>query len=180
MADWIYVDQSNLWIEGKRVSAVSKGMAASLNDAMNEKIVDQGWRVSFGELYNIITEDNPGVIARAVIYGSSPAEEDPIWEMARKAGFEVIIIPRNAANKEKKIDTSIVTEMMFDALTRADDGDMIILVSGDKDFVPPVEKLAATGTQIDVVFWDHAAKELKNVADNFRPLDDYLSRLTLR
>lgn len=179
MADWIYVDQSNLWIEGKRVSAASQGMASNITDAMTSNVLDQDWRVSFGELYNIITEDNPTSIARAVIYGSSPAEDDPIWEMARTAGFEVVIIPRNASNKEKKIDTSIVTEMMFDALTKASEGDMVILVSGDKDFVPPVEKLGATGKQIDVVFWNHAARELREAADEFRTLDPHLDRLTL-
>ena len=39
MADYIYVDNSNLYIEGKRVSAVQKGLAMNIYDAMNNRIL---------------------------------------------------------------------------------------------------------------------------------------------
>jgi hypothetical protein len=54
MADWIYVDNSNVFIEGQRVHAVQQGMALSIHDAMQNRIVDPGYRISFGKLYQFI------------------------------------------------------------------------------------------------------------------------------
>jgi hypothetical protein len=57
MALFVYVDNSNVWIEGMRISAVRKGMAADAKDAMNRKITDQGWTYDFGKLYQAICPD---------------------------------------------------------------------------------------------------------------------------
>ena len=38
--DYVYVDNSNLYIEGRRVSAVRNGLARSIVEAMNEGILD--------------------------------------------------------------------------------------------------------------------------------------------
>lgn len=40
--DFVYVDNSNLFIEGQRVSAVARGMANSIVEAMNSGILDRG------------------------------------------------------------------------------------------------------------------------------------------
>ena len=148
MADWIYVDNSNVFIEGQRVHAVQQGMALSIHDAMQNRIVDPGYRISFGKLYQFIAGAKP---ARAMLFGSRPPENDAIWDIARQAGFEVITHDRNAANKEKKIDTGIVTEMTRDAYRNAEAGDVFTLVSGDSDYVPTVQRLIADGFQVDVV-----------------------------
>ena len=54
MADYIYVDNSNLYIEGKRVSAVQKGMAMNIYDAMNNRILDFNYNISFGRLHEFV------------------------------------------------------------------------------------------------------------------------------
>lgn len=174
MADWIYVDNSNVFIEGQRVHAVQQGMALSIHDAMQNRIVDPGYRISFGKLYQFIAGANP---ARAMLFGSRPPENDAIWGIARQAGFEVITHDRNAANKEKKIDTGIVTEMTRDAYRNAATGDVFTLVSGDSDYVPTVQRLIADGFQVDVVFWDHAARELKEACSNFVSLNPHMQNL---
>ena len=103
-------------------------------------------------------------------FGSRPPENDAIWNIARGAGFEVVTEDRNVANKEKKIDTGIVTQMTRDAYRNAQPGDVFTLVSGDSDYVPTVETLINDGFQVDVVFWDHASAELKAACSNFIPL----------
>ena len=45
--DYIYVDNSNLYIEGRRVSAVAQGLADSIVHAMNDGLLDQGYTISF-------------------------------------------------------------------------------------------------------------------------------------
>jgi hypothetical protein len=44
MGNFLYVDNSNIWIEGMRVSAVEKGMTPDLWTAINEKICDYDWK----------------------------------------------------------------------------------------------------------------------------------------
>ena len=40
MAELVYVDNSNVFIEGKRAKAVASGMAMNIYDAMNNRILD--------------------------------------------------------------------------------------------------------------------------------------------
>lgn len=177
MADWIYVDNSNVFIEGQRVSAVRQGMALDIYDAMKNRIIDTGYRVSFGNLYQFIAGADRTETARAMLFGSKPPENDAIWEVAKRAGFEVVTQDRNAANKEKKIDTGIVTEMTRDAYRNAKAGDIFTIVAGDADYVPTVETLIKDGFQVDVVFWDHAARELRGACSNFISLNPHLDTL---
>ncbi len=57
--------------------------------------------------------------------------------------------------------------------------DLFVLVAGDKDYVPTVTELTADGYQVEVVFWNHAATELKKAATKFISLDKYLDNLRL-
>jgi uncharacterized LabA/DUF88 family protein len=177
MADWIYVDNSNVFIEGKRVSAVKQGMVPNIYDAFEYRVLDNDYRMSFGKLYQFVAGNNRADTARAMLFGSRPPENDVIWDIAKKAGWEVITQDRNFANKEKKIDTGIVTAMTRDAYRNARPDDIFTIVSGDNDYVPTVEQLRADGFQVDVVFWEHAGKELREVASNFIPLDPHLDAL---
>jgi uncharacterized LabA/DUF88 family protein len=177
MADWIYVDNSNVFIEGKRVAAVAGGMALDIWDAMQHGILDNEYRMSFGKLYQFVAGDNPQECARAMLFGSRPPANDAIWQIAANAGFEVHVEDRNYSNKEKKIDTGIVTEIMKDAYTKAGAGDVFTIVSGDADYVPTVKMLISDDFQVDVVFWKHASPELREVCSNFIELDPNLDAL---
>lgn len=177
MSDWIYVDNSNVFIEGKRVSAVAKGMALDIWEAFDNRILDVEYRMSFGKLYEFVAGVDRKQTARAMLFGSRPPANDAIWEIAKRAGFEVITHDRNAANKEKKIDTGIVSEMMRDAYRNANKDDIFTLVSGDNDYVPAVQNLRGDGFQVDLVFWDHAGRELKDACSNFISLNSHLDAL---
>jgi len=177
MADWIYVDNSNVFIEGKRVSAVMKGMALDTSDAIANRILDNDYRMSFGKLYTFVAGDDPKETARAMLFGSRPPANDAIWDIAGRAGFEVITHDRNASNKEKKIDTGLVAELTRDAYRNAKGGDTFTIVSGDSDYVPAIENLIKDGFRVDVVFWEHAGRELKAACSNFVSLNPHLDAL---
>ena len=71
--------------------------------------------------------------------------------------------------------------MTRDAYRNADPSkDTMVLVAGDGDFVPPVRQLVEDGYTVEVVFWDHVSKELKNAASKFIPLNDRLEYLRLK
>lgn len=177
MADWIYVDNSNVFIEGKRVSAVTSGLAPDIYDAMQNKTLDNGYRLSFGKLYEFVAGHNKANTARAMLFGSRPPSNDRIWKIAENSGFEVVVEDRNIANREKKIDTGIVAAMTRDAYRNANSDDTFTIVSGDSDYVPAINQMKKDGFIVDVVFWNHAANELKEAASNFIALNAHLDSL---
>jgi uncharacterized LabA/DUF88 family protein len=102
--------------------------------------------------------------------------------MVERHGFKVNTFDRNAAGKEKKVDVAIAHQMTKDAYSGviAPKVDEITLVAGDKDFVPVVEDLVSNNFIVHVVFWGHAAAELKTTATKFINLNSYLDLLTSR
>ena len=111
MSNYIYVDNSNIWIEGQRVAAVKRTLGRDLTEALNLKIVDPSWRMDFGVLLNLASRYDKAAIGRALLFGSKPPDTDTIWDAARRGGFEVIAMNR-VHGREKKIDTGIATEMI--------------------------------------------------------------------
>ncbi len=179
MAELVYVDNSNVFIEGQRVYAVASGKAMNIYDAMNNRILDFDYKIDFGRLHDFIAGKDTSQIKRCMLFGSRPPPNDSLWKIAERAGFEVIVEDRNVKNKGKKIDTGIVAAMVKDAYTIADKAnDTITLVAGDSDFVPSVRMLVEDGFKIDVVFWDHAARELReDCGARFVSLNPILSHL---
>jgi uncharacterized LabA/DUF88 family protein len=113
-----------------------------------------------------------------MLFGSRPPKNDSLWDLAKRAGFEVVVEDRNIRNKEKKIDTGIVAAMTRDVYTKAKkDKDVITLVAGDSDYVPALKQFKDDGYKIEVVFWGHAARELRSACTKFVSLDKYLDHL---
>ena len=137
MGNYVYVDNSNLWIEGMHVSAVASGMAPDIGTAQTIRIADHSWRMDYGRLREFAGGRGSEVV-RAVLY-VSPPENDSWWEAARREGFEVVVGARNARNQEKEVDVHLVTDMLFDYFERMTATDEITLVSGDGDFEPRLE-----------------------------------------
>jgi len=183
--DYIYIDNSNLYIEGRRASAVTQGLARNITEAMHNGILDHGYTISFGKLHEFLCGTDKRQIKRAALFGSRPPPNDGIWQYAKKAGFELHLEDRNYNNKEKKIDTGIATLLTKDAYKS--DGyklekpaqDTFVLVAGDSDYVPTIKALQEDGFVVEVVFWSHAARELRETASKFIPLDQYLETLRL-
>ena len=178
MGKLVYVDNSNVWIEGKRVAAVKNGLALNIDDAIRYNVFDNNYRLDFGRLHEFVGGNDPGEIKRAALFGSRLPENDSLWKMAKKHGFETIIEDRNVRNKEKRVDTGIVTLMMKDAYTLADKvKDTLTLVAGDGDYVPTFKALIADGFTVNVAFWGHASADLKRHCSKFFNLNSYLKHL---
>ena len=175
MATHIYVDNSNVWIEGMHVSAVAKGMAPDIWAACEQRICDSDWKLDFGRLFQFAGGSNVG---RALLVGSRPPPNDSVWKSAESQGFEVIVHDRNASNKEKRVDTEIATQILDDSyqiITAVDD--VVTLVSGDADYIPVIESLSKRNIPVEVCFWDHASPALKAAASKFISLNQYLDHL---
>ena len=150
----------------------------NIYDAISNRILDNSYRVDFGKLHDFVAGNDPSKIKRAVLYGSRPPQNDSLWDIAERAGFETVVEDRNIANREKRVDTGIVSAMVRDAYTRADkENDTITLVAGDGDYIPALQDLTGDGFTVDVVFWDHASKDLKDACTNFISLNPHLAML---
>jgi uncharacterized LabA/DUF88 family protein len=180
MGEFVYVDNSNVFIEGRRVSAVKRGLAKDIWEALDKGVFDYPYNIDFGKLHAFVAGDDPTQIKRALLFGSRPPPNDSLWKVAERAGFEVVVEDRNVNNKEKRIDTGLVAAMTRDAYTKADKvEDTITLVAGDGDYVPAVRQLLEDGFKVEVVFWNHASGDLKRTCTKFVNLDPHLELIRL-
>ena len=167
-----YIDNSNLYIEGCRVAAVRKHLSGAwtIFDAISNRVVDFTWRMNYARLRDFVCNtDEEGKIA---LWGSTNGQLSASIE---RTGIEVVNFQRNSSGKEKRVDVAIahaITKDAYSGLIRKGE-DEITLVTGDSDFVPVVDDLVSSGFLIHVVFWDHAARDLKNVASRFISLDPF-------
>ncbi len=173
MTTYVYLDNSNLYIEGCRIQAVKNQYEENIVEAMNNSTVDHDWQMDYGRLYEFFCDADS--VAR--LWGSPPPG-DSFWEMVKRKGWQVQIFDRNQQNKEKKVDVAIAHAMTKDAYKSVDkEKDELILVAGDKDFVPVIEDLVKEGFKVQVAFWSHAAAELRNAA-TFINLDKHHDHVT--
>ena len=157
----IIVDNSNVWIEGKKFSARKKGI---------KRGDDPSWRIDFGKLLSTVAENK--MIRKAVLVGSRPPKEDSIWNAAKKLGFDVIVHDRNAVGKEKAVDTEIVAQGTEIICTTPPC--ILKLLSGDRDFIPLI--CIATQREWETEMWafTNAFKENGEMAQSvtrIKPLD---------
>jgi len=179
MKSYTYIDNSNVFIEGQRVAAVSSGKASNIQDAMDRQVFDNQYKMDYGKLYEYFFGVNNSDVGCAKLWGSPPPS-DSFWKMVERKGFEVVTYDRSAAGKEKKVDVAIAHAMTKDAYTVVDKADSeLVLVAGDKDYTPVIDDLKSEGFRIVVAFWDHAAKDLKDSASEFISLNQWHSHLQL-
>lgn len=180
MGYYVFVDNSNVWIEGKYASAVKKGMVSDICTAHEKKISDNSWKMDFGKLLHCAVNGKLSEVKEAVIVGSKPTRKDSLWNAMEAAGFRVETQERNSSNKEKKIDTGIVQLINRKLYKESEQDDVFVLVVGDGDYVPVVEAIAEEGRKIKIVFWDNAAGELLASADTYECLNDHFDEIVFK
>jgi uncharacterized LabA/DUF88 family protein len=179
MKDYLYVDNSNLLIEGKRLSAAVRDAMDRSSKVRIGAALDSDFKIDYRALYSFLA-DSSSIPARAVLFGSQGEHSDSVWSCAREAGFETKIAQRTPGRGEKGVDTALVSAMLVDVLSGARDASAVTvtLVAGDADFVPALEKLNEAGCRTEVAFWTHAtAESLHAVCHKFIPLDSYITIL---
>lgn len=177
MARYAYIDNSNLWIEGQRVSAVKRCLpgAETMLSAKQNNVKDPTFRIDYGKLYmKLIAQDvEPGGFAK--LWGSRPPPES-FWNMLETNGFKTYVYDRSIHGNEKQVDTGMTTEIMDDSYAGfINKGkDMVVIVSGDQDFVPVIQSLRKRDHFVQVIGWGHATSHLlKQSANVFSNLESF-------
>lgn len=128
-------------------------------------------KVNFGQILKDAVGDRK--LIRAFAYGIKTMEglEEKFFEALGKQGFEVKtkdlqIFPGGAKKGDWDVGITV------DAIKMANNLDVIVLVSGDGDYIPVVEYLQNTfGCRVEVIaFAESASSKLMEKADKFTDL----------
>ena len=124
-------------------------------------------RVNFDQILKEAAANRKLIRAVAYVIESKSEEEQKFFEVLSKQGFELKMKNLQVyASGLKKGDWDV--GLVIDAIKMAPQLDVIVLVSGDGDFVPAVEYLQYHGNKVEVLaFGETSSSNLKEVADEF-------------
>ena len=170
----IIVDNSNIWIEGMKYSAKLKRMPKTPD---GKDACDFSWRIDFGKLLNVVSEGKS--IRKAILVGSRPPKNDSLWNAAKSKGFEVIVQNRNAKNKEKAVDTSLVA--VGTRLICTTKPAVLKILSGDSDFMPLIDVANDLGWETEMWAFSSALStgSMATSVSKIEPLDSHLNEIQL-
>ena len=130
-------------------------------------------RVNYKELIKELIGDRQLIIATAYVVKSDVLEgESAFFDALKKVGLELRIKDLQVfAGGMKKADWDV--GMAVDAIRMSDLIDVVILVTGDGDFVPLVEYLKwGKGRTVEVAAFSRSASaKIKEAADEFIELE---------
>lgn len=141
----------------------------------------QGFRMDLYRLTQILVGERD--LVGAYVFDSRwkyTKKSDPnvlLHDKLRDDGFRVIAreslkkIEETGEVIQKEVDVSLACEMLEHALMNH--YDIAIVVSGDEDFVPAMQKVQSAGKRVEVAAFNSAYNiECKRVADVYYTLDD--------
>jgi len=133
----------------------------------------KGYRLDFGRLLVESVRDEKGrarPVGSAYIAGVIP-DDDYFWEVARKQGFEVRRGFLGSKHRSKQEDAYLITEITSTLYEKPGPA-TIVLVAGDADYMPPLQKAISKGWRVEVVFIGHSVSSaLDPVTHKFQELD---------
>lgn len=139
-----------------------------------------GKRVNFREILDAAVGDRQLVRAFAYVVRTETEEEQQFFDALEKLGIEIRVKDIQIFyGGMKKADWDV--GIAIDGVRFSNSVDVIVLMSGDGDFVPLVEYLKNVGTQVEVMaFGKSASGRLKEAADEFFDLSDNPDKYLLR
>ncbi|KAF2687082.1 hypothetical protein K458DRAFT_385905 [Lentithecium fluviatile CBS 122367] len=180
----IYIDNSNLWIQGQKTSARAKNLKVEL---------DPQWRFDVGKLQNVLTREfayrytGSNVCYEYNLYGSTPPPVDTVWNVIRSNNVNVNTFKRSKwTGQEKKVDAQLIadtTDRAAEDYYRGVEAEFV-LVSGDSDMLPAVYKIVARGFRVHIWSWKNclASEYRHQVVEGIQvhELDAHLSEIGFR
>ena len=173
---WIFVNDSNIWIEAKKLQSKQKMFKTS---------EDHRVRMDMGKLADVLAKQRP--IIEGNLYGSEPPSIDTVWKRIHEQGWNVHTTQRTSRGKEKQTTTTLVADIVALAETTVPERrSSIILVTGDASIIPAIEKIVEIeGWSVEIYMWSHAtSKQFHKLHSKYgsrvtvSSLDPYLNDIT--
>jgi uncharacterized LabA/DUF88 family protein len=136
-------------------------------------------RVNFKEVLKQAIAERKFIRAFAYVIRTKTGTEEPFFEALTKLGIETRVKDlQEFYNGQKKADWDV--GIVIDAVRTAPGVDVVILVSGDGDFIPLVEYLKNQGKRVEVMaFGKTTSSHLREVADEFIDMDKSTDKFLL-
>lgn len=137
-------------------------------------------RVNFREILRAAVAGRKLIRAIAYVISTESGEENQFFEALVRLGIETKTKPlKTFYGGLKKADWDV--GLSVDAIRMSNFLDVIVVISGDGDFVPLVEYLKNQGRQVEVIaFGRSTSSELRAVADDFVDLDEGVAQYLLK
>jgi uncharacterized protein (TIGR00288 family) len=137
-------------------------------------------RVNFREILKLAVSQRSLIRAFAYVVRTKTGEEKPFFEALTKLGFETRVRDlQEFFGGLKKADWDV--GITVDAIRISASVDVIVLVSGDGDFLQLVEYLKNQGKRVEVIaFGKSASSKIREVADEFIDLEMSPARFLLK
>jgi len=137
-----------------------------------KSIYDPEAMVDYRSLLELAMAGRSLIRAIAYVIDITGVDQSGFFDVLRRLGFEIRSKPaRLLPDGSRKADWDMGIAM--DTIALADKLDVIVLASGDGDFVDLVRFLQARGVRVEVMaFRETTATILKEAADAFHPIDD--------
>jgi uncharacterized LabA/DUF88 family protein len=135
-------------------------------------------RINFAELVKMAVQDRQ--VVRALVYvvrSGETVEEQSFFDALEKSGLELKMKDLQVfSSGAKKADWDV--GLSVDVIAMAKQLDVVVLATGDGDFVPLVEYLQHNGLIVEAIsFGRSTSLKLKEAVNNFIDLDDHRKAL---
>ena len=139
-----------------------------------------GRRVNFGEILKTAVSQRNLIRAFAYVVRTKSGEEKPFFEALNNLGIEIRVRDlQEFYGGMKKADWDV--GIVIDAIRTAPSLDVIVLCSGDGDFIPLVEYLKNQGKRVEIIaFGKTTSSKLKEITDEFIDLDKSPNKYLLK
>jgi len=137
-------------------------------------------RVNFEEILKKAVEGRKLIRAFGYVVSTKTGEEKPFFEALTSLGIETRVRElQEFYGGAKKADWDV--GIVIDAVRTAPGVDVIILCSGDGDFIPLVEFLKAQGKRMEVMaFKKTTSSRLQEAADEFFDIGSHPKRFLMK
>jgi len=139
-----------------------------------------GTRVNFANILQQAVAGRKLIRAVAYVVKAEAPEEIKFFEALDKQGFEVNMKDLQVfVGGAKKGDWDV--GIAIDAITMASKLDVVVLVTGDGDFLPLVQYLQFLGQRVEIIaFGETTSAKLREQADDFSDLSEERNKYLLR
>ena len=131
-----------------------------------------GFRIDFGRLLTVACRNSQGTsrfVRSAYIAGVIP-DDDSFWRIAENRGFTVRRGFLGQHQRSKQDDAYLITDLTA-AVYEEEEPSTIVLVAGDADYVPPLERALLKGWRNEIAFIDRGVSAtLESVVHEFRTI----------
>ena len=137
-------------------------------------------KVNYQEILKQAIAGRKFIRAFGYVVRTKSGEEKPFFEALEKLGIETRVRDlQEFYGGAKKADWDV--GIVIDAIRTSPGLDVIVLVSGDGDFIALVEYLKNQGKRVEVMaFGKTTSSRLKDIADEFVDLDESLPKFLLK